>query len=57
MKSSDEKVSKCRLKMYSKMRILSGSYVYVLLFHINGNENNLFIAIGVKLLNLHTGVW
>ncbi len=30
--------------------IFSGSYVYVELFHFNGNENNLFIAIKVKLL-------
>ncbi len=56
MKSSDEKASKCRLKCIVKFSFLSGSYVYVPLFHLNGTENNLFIAIGVKLLNLHTGV-
>ncbi len=33
------------------------SYVYVQLFHFNGNENNLFIAVKVKLLNLHIGAW
>ncbi len=31
----------------------SGSYVYVQLFHFNSNENNIFIAIKMKLLNLH----
>ncbi len=30
-------------------------YVYVQLFHFNGNEKNLFIAIKMKLLNLHIG--
>ncbi len=30
---------------------------YVKLFHLNGNENNLFIAIKVQLLNLHIGAW
>ncbi len=33
--------------------IFSGSYVYFQLFHFNGNENNLLIAIKVKLLNLY----
>ncbi len=27
-------------------------YVYVQLFHLNGNEKNVFIAMKVKLLNL-----
>ncbi len=40
-----------------KLAFLSGSYVYVQLFHFNGNENNLFIAVKVKLLNLHIGAW
>ncbi len=40
-----------------KLGVLSGSYVYVQLFHFNGNENNLFIAINVKLLNLHIEAW
>ncbi len=31
------------------------SYVYVQVFHFNGNEKNLFIAIKVKILNLHIG--
>ncbi len=35
----------------------SGSYVYVQLFHFNGNENNLLIAIKVNLLQLHVGAW
>ncbi len=35
----------------------SGSYVYVQLFHFNGNENNLLIAIKVKLLKLHVRAW
>ncbi len=30
--------------------------MFVQLFHFNGNENNLFVAIKVKLLNLHIGV-
>ncbi len=30
--------------------------MFVQLFHFNGNENNLFVAIIVKLLNLHIGV-
>ncbi len=40
-----------------KLSFFSGSYVYVQLFHFNGNEKNLFIAIKVKLLNLHTQAW
>ncbi len=32
-------------------------YVYVQLFHFNCIENNIFIAINVKLLNLHKGAW
>ncbi len=40
-----------------KWAFLSGSYVYVQLFHINDNENNLFFAIKVKSLNLHIGAW
>ncbi len=36
---------------------LSGSYVYVQLFHLNGNEKNPFIAIKVRLLNQHIGAW
>ncbi len=40
-----------------KWTFFSGSYVYVPLFHLNGNEKNLFIAIKVKLLNLHIGAW
>ncbi len=32
-------------------------HVYVQLFHFNSNEKNLFIAIKVKLLNLHIRVW
>ncbi len=39
-----------------KLAFFSCSYVYVQLFHFNDNENNLFIAIKVKLLNPHE-VW
>ncbi len=31
-----------------KWAFFSGSYVYVQLFHFNGDEKNLFIAIKVK---------
>ncbi len=31
--------------------------LFVQLFHFNGNENNPFIAIKVKLLNLHIAAW
>ncbi len=31
--------------------------MFVQLFHFNGDENNLFIAVKVKLLNLHIGTW
>ncbi len=44
-------------KFLLKSAFFLGSYVYVQLFHFNGNENNLFIAIKVQLLNLHIGVW
>jgi len=38
----------------SKMSIfVPGSYIYVLLFHFNCIENDLYIAIRVQLLNLH----
>ncbi len=43
MKCSDAKASKCSLKFSYEMSSLSGSYVYVQLFHFNGNENNLLI--------------
>lgn len=36
-----------------KLAFCSGSYVYVLLLHLNGNENNLCIAVKVKLPKLH----
>ncbi len=35
-----------------KLVFFSGLYVYVQLFHFNGKEKNIFIAIKVKLLNL-----
>ncbi len=38
-----------------KLAFFSGFFVYVQLFHFNGIEKNLFIAIKVKLLNLHIG--
>ncbi len=37
MKSSDAEASKCRLKFLLKWAFLSGSYVYVQLFHFNSN--------------------
>ncbi len=40
-----------------KLAFFSQAPVFVKLFHFNGNENNLFIAIKVKLLNLHIGAW
>ncbi len=55
LKSSDAKASSAIWNFLLKWAFLSGSYVYVQLFHINGNKKNLFIAIKVKLLNLHTG--
>ncbi len=39
------------------MSFFSQAPVYVQLFHFNGNEKNLFIAIKVKWLNLHIGAW
>ncbi len=45
------------LNFLLKWAFFLGSYVYVLLFHFNGNKKNLFIAIKVKLLNLHIGAW
>ncbi len=35
-----------------KLAFCSGCYVYVQLFLFNGNENNLFIAVKVKLPKL-----
>ncbi len=35
-----------------KLVFFSGLYVYAQLFHFNGKEKNIFIAIKVKLLNL-----
>ncbi len=40
-----------------KWVFFSGSYIYVHLYHLNGNETNLFIVIKVKLLNLHIWAW
>ncbi len=51
------KASKCRVKFSSKISIFLRPYVYVQLFHFNCNELNLFIAIKVKLLNLHIGAY
>ncbi len=41
------------LNFLLKFAFFWGFYVYVQLFDFNGNEKNLFIAIKVKLLNLH----
>ncbi len=40
-----------------KWAFFSGSYVYVQLFDLIGNEKNLLIAMKVKLLNLHMRAW
>ncbi len=40
-----------------KWAFISGSYVYVQLFHFDSNEKNLIVIIKVKLLNLHIGAW
>ncbi len=40
-----------------KWEFLSGSYIYVQLFHFNCIEKDLYIAITVKLLNLNIGAW
>ncbi len=40
-----------------KWAFFSSSYVYVQLFHFNSNDKHLFIAINVKVLNLHIGAW
>ncbi len=42
----DAEASKC---LWNFLLKLSGFYVCVKLFHFNGNENNSFIAIKVKL--------
>ncbi len=59
MRSSDTKASNLRAiwNFLLKLAFFSGSYVYVQLFHFNGSEKNLFIAIKVKLLNLHLRAW
>ncbi len=41
------------LNSHLKFAFFSGSYVYVQLFYFKSNENNIFIAIKVKLRNLH----
>lgn len=38
MKSLDAKTSICHLKFFSKMIILSASYVYVQYYHFYGKE-------------------
>ncbi len=40
-----------------KWAFVSGSYIYVQLFHFNCIENDLYIAIRVKLLIINTGAW
>ncbi len=40
-----------------KWEFLSGSYIYVQLFHFNCIEKDLYIAITVKLVNLNIGAW
>ncbi len=58
MKSSDAKVSKCRLEFSSKIIIFKSlSLIYIPLFNINCIENDLYIALKIKLLNLNIGGW
>ncbi len=45
------------LKFLLKWAILSGSCIYVQLFHFNCIEKDIYIAIKVKLLNPHTRAW
>ncbi len=40
-----------------KIAFLSGTYIYVQLFHFNCIEIDLYIAITVKWLNLNIGAW
>ncbi len=40
-----------------KLAFLSGSYIYVQLFHFNCIEKDLYIAIRVQLLNLNIAAW
>ncbi len=40
-----------------KLAFLSGSYIYVQLFHFNCIEKNLYITIRIKLLNLNIAAW
>ncbi len=40
-----------------KWAFLSGSYIYVQLFHFNCIEKHLYIAIRVQLLNINIGAW
>ncbi len=40
-----------------KLAFISGSYIYIQLFHFNCIENDIYIAIRVKLLNLNIGAW
>ncbi len=44
-------------KPLSAIWFLSGSYIYVQLFHFNCIENDLYIAIWGKLLNLNIAAW
>ncbi len=57
MKSSDAKP----LNVWNfliKLAFLSGPHIYYFtLFHFNGTENDLHIAIRVKWLKLHTAAW
>ncbi len=52
-----QKPLSANLNFLLKWAFLSGSYIYVQLFHFNGREKYLYIAIRVKLLNLNIGAW
>ncbi len=55
MKSSDAKVPS--EIFFKKYHFLSGTYIYVQLFHLNWIETDLYIAITVKSLNLNMIAW
>ncbi len=43
--------------LFIRFFFISGSYIYVKLFHVKCIEKDLYIATGVKLLNLNIAAW
>ncbi len=43
--------------LFIRFFFISGSYIYVKLFHFNCIEKDLYIATGVKLLNPNIAAW